>query len=120
MAQTIGIVDDDEGVGNSLGAMLRVFGLKTHIFVCAEDMLEAPEQRDLDLLLTDLTLPGISGLELISELERRGRRLPVIVMTGNMGELTREEALSRGAVDFFEKPCRADALLEAVQAVLSQ
>ena len=41
-------------------------------------------------------------------------------MTGNMGELTREEALSQGAVDFFEKPCRADALLEAVQAALAQ
>jgi len=120
MQRAVAIVDDDAGVGNSLGAMLRVVGLKTHVFLCVEDILENLADLSLDLVLTDVTLPGMSGFDLISEFQRRGCLLPVIVMTGGVGVMTREEVLSQGAVEFIEKPCRAEVLLGAVEKALSQ
>lgn len=110
----IGIVDDDPDVRRSLDSLMRSAGLIPRCFAGAAELLSAGAQDDLACILTDLHMPGISGIELQAEMTRRGWRQPVIVMTAFPTEAARNQAMSAGALAFLVKPVDPDRLLDAV------
>ena len=118
----ISIVDDDLLVREGLISLLRSAGFATQAFASAEEFLSLAHRDDIACLILDVGLPGISGLELQSQLTATvsNHRTPVVFMTARDDEATRQRALKGGAVDFLRKPVRLEALLNAVQLALQQ
>ena len=118
----ISIVDDDLLVREGLISLLRSAGFATQAFASAEEFLSLAHRDDIACLILDVGLPGISGLELQSQLTATvsNHRTPVVFMTARDDEATRQQALKGGAVDFLRKPVRLEALLNAVQLALQQ
>lgn len=115
---TVFVVDDDEAVRQGLSALLRVKGFAVATFASAEAFLEALRPETRGVLLLDVRMPGMNGLELQRELNRRGAGLPVIVITGHGDVPMAVAALKAGAVDFLEKPFDADAILAGIAEAL--
>ena len=118
----ISIVDDDLLVREGLISLLRSAGFATQAFASAEEFLSLAHRDDIACLILDVGLPGISGLELQSQLTATvsNHRTPVVYMTARDDEVTRQRALKGGAVDFLRKPVRREALLNAVHLALQQ
>jgi len=118
----ISIVDDDLLVREGLISLLRSAGFATQAFASAEEFLSLAHRDDIACLILDVGLPGISGLELQSQLTATvsNHRTPVVFMTARGDEATRQRALKGGAVDFLHKPVRREALLNAVLLALQQ
>ncbi len=109
----IAIVDDDPGVRGSLESLLRSAGITSRTFASAEDLLASDEAPAL--VVTDLHMPGMSGLELLGELARRGWACPTMLMTAYPSAHARDEAEAAGATAFLTKPIDPDAFLDAVE-----
>jgi len=118
----ISIVDDEPLVREGLISLLRSAGFATQAFASAEEFLSLADRDDIACLILDVRLPGISGLELQSQLTATvsNHRTPVVFLTGRDDEATRQQALKGGAVDFLPKPVRREALLNAVHLALQQ
>ncbi len=93
-------------------------GLPVAAHASAEDFLAALPADASGCLLLDLRLPGMSGLELQAELNRRGTRLPIVFLTGHGDVPASVRALKGGAFDFLEKPVPAETLLDRVHEAL--
>ncbi|TQV86314.1 response regulator transcription factor [Exilibacterium tricleocarpae] len=115
--QTVYIVDDDRDFRESLGWLLDSAGLTCRQFESAEAFLQAYAGGPGCLLL-DVRMSGMSGLALLQELQRQGRVLPVIVITGHGDVAMAVQAMKHRAVDFIEKPFDDEALLKLVTATL--
>ncbi len=115
---TICIVDDDDGVRASLENFLRSAGIRVCTFGSAEGFLASDELGAADCLITDLHMPGMDGLALQQELNRRGRTFPVIVMTAFPTRDAEERSTSLGAVAFLCKPVDPDLLLDRVGSMV--
>jgi FixJ family two-component response regulator len=115
---TVFIVDDDEGARNSLRFLLKSVGLPGETFASAQEFLAAycPEQPGC--LVLDVRMPGMSGLELQQELNRRGAVIPVVFVTGHGDVPMAVEAIQQGAFDFVQKPYREQELLDRIQRAL--
>jgi len=113
------IVDDDEAVRQSLRLLLKAAGLRTLAHASAQEFLAAWEPAQPGCLLLDVRMPGMSGIELQSELNRRGAILPVIFISGHGDIPLAVEAIQHGAFDFLPKPFRDEELLERVQRALA-
>jgi FixJ family two-component response regulator len=114
----IGIVDDDPDVRGSLDSLMRSAGMTPRCFSCAEELLAHAAQGEFACIVTDLHMPGMTGLELQAEVGRRGWRQPVILMTAYPTDAARAQAMSAGAVAFLTKPVDPDALLEAIENII--
>lgn len=115
---TICIVDDDESVRSSLESYLRAAGMNVCSFGSAEIFLASSSSATIDCLVTDLHMPGLDGLDLQRELNRIGRRFPVIVMTAFPAPAARTACIRLGAAAFLEKPVDPDVLLERLETIL--
>ena len=115
----IAIVDDDPGVRGSLDSLLRSAGLTSLAFDSAKAMLAFGTQDQISLVVTDLHMPGLTGLELLAEMTRLGWRHPTIVMTAYPTEAARRQALASGAVAFVSKPIDPVNLLSAISAAIN-
>jgi FixJ family two-component response regulator len=122
LSRLISIVDDEPLVREGLISLLRSAGFATQAFASAEEFLSLADRDDIACLILDVRLPGISGLELQSQLTATvsNHRTPVVFLTGRDDEATRQQALKGGAVDFLPKPVRREALLNAVHLALQQ
>ena len=122
MSRLISIVDDEPLVRDGLISLMRSAGFATQAFASAEEFLSLAHRDDIACLILDVGLPGISGLELQSQLTATvsNHRTPVVFMTARDDEATRQRALKGGAVDFLHKPVRREALLNAVLLALQQ
>jgi RNA polymerase sigma factor (sigma-70 family) len=109
------IIDDDAAVRDSLALLLRLHGFDTVEFESAEVFLSAVGADWSGIVLVDLRMPGMSGLELQSELLARKIELPVIVITAHGETSAARTSFKSGAVDFLEKPIDRDQLLKAVR-----
>ena len=118
----ISIVDDDLLVREGLISLLRSAGFATQAFASAEEFLSLAHRDDIACLILDVGLPGISGLELQSQLTATvsNHRTPVVFMTARDDEAARQHALRGGAVDFLRKPVRREVLLNAVHLALQR
>jgi len=122
VSRLISIVDDDPLMREGLISLLRSAGFATQAFASAEEFLSLAHRDNIACLILDVGLPGISGLELQSQLTATvsNHRTPVVFMTARDDEATRQRALKGGAVDFLRKPVRREALLNAIQLALQQ
>lgn len=104
------IVDDDETVRRSIRYSFRVVGIDCEAYESADEFLTHDDVRYPGCLVLDLTMPGMSGLELQEEMMRRGIDLPILFLSGNGDVPSVVKALKMGAVDFLEKPFEPDDL----------
>ena len=116
----VAIVDDDPSVLKALRRSLRVRAIRAQVFCSAEEFLAALPHGLPECLILDLQMPGMSGLELLQDLKRRGINIPAIVITAHGEDRVREHCESAGVVAFFSKPLERSSLFAAVQAVVGR
>ena len=114
----VAIVDDDHSMRNALQGLLKAVGLPSQAFASAEEFLKSGQQHQTACLITDIRMPGISGLELQARLNAEHCRIPTIFITAHGDAQMRMRALRAGAVVFLSKPFDDEALLETVRAAL--
>ena len=115
---TVFLIDDDLGVRDSLSLLLSLKGIRTQLFATAESFIETYRVEWPGCVLTDLRMPGMTGLELQSALRERGIDVPVVVLTAHGDVATVRAALKNGAFDFLEKPVDDAMLLDVLQNAL--
>ena len=109
------IVDDDKAVRESLVMLLEAEGLDARGYADAHSFLTQASLPDPGVVVTDVRMPGMGGLELLRHLQDRRIDLPVIVITGHADVAMAVQALKEGAIDFFEKPFDDGALLASIR-----
>jgi FixJ family two-component response regulator len=114
----VAIVDDDDAVRIALEGLLRSAGLTARAFESAENFLESGQQLQTACLITDIRMPGMSGLELQAKLNADRCRIPIVFITAHGDAQMRMQALRAGAVEFLAKPFNDEALLETVRVAL--
>ena len=115
---TVHVVDDDDAFRDSLTVLLGAAGFTVASYPSADAFLvTAPDGPGC--VVIDVRMPGMGGLELQEELARRGRRIPVIVMTGHAEVPLAVKAMKAGAVDFVEKPFDEQVMLGAIRRAFS-
>jgi FixJ family two-component response regulator len=112
------IVDDDHSMRDALQGLLKAVGLPSQAFASAEEFLKSGQQHQTACLITDIRMPGISGLELQARLNAEHCKIPTIFITAHGDARMRMRALRAGAVEFLAKPFDDEALLETVRAAL--
>jgi FixJ family two-component response regulator len=117
---TVFIVDDDEGVRNSLRFLLKSVGLTTRTLSSAQEFLDAYKQSQPGCLVLDVRMPGMSGLDLQQQLNLRGATIPVIFITGHGDIPMAVDAMQHGAFDFLQKPFRDQDLIDRIQRALER
>ena len=113
------ILDDDSGVRDSLRLLLECEGLETREFASCRAFLDA-DGAEGDCLILDVHLPGLSGIELLETMRRRGDMLPVIVISGRIDAMTRNRARAAGALAVVEKPYQVEEVLDLVRRAMGQ
>ncbi len=117
---TIFIVDDDEAVRDSLRWLLEANGYQVRSFAGAEEFLEAYDPDQVGVLIADVRMPGMSGLELQEALIARKAPLPIVFITGHGDVPMAVSTMKKGAVDFLEKPFNEADLRNIVANMLAQ
>jgi FixJ family two-component response regulator len=110
----ISIVDDDSFVRAATQSLLRSVGYGAVTFASAEEFLQSDQIDATSCLITDVQMPGLSGVELQSLLLAQGYRMPMIFVTATVEEKTRARALKAGALAFLTKPFHVERLIEYV------
>jgi len=125
-AKTVFVVDDDHAMRESLKWLLESDGMNVIVFSSAEDFLSRFEFDiscgylfDSTCLVTDVCMPGMSGLALQDVLISRNIRLPIIIITGHGNESMAMQALSKGAIDFISKPFSDEVLLNRIHSAFA-
>ncbi|NVM77160.1 FixJ family two-component response regulator [Duganella sp. SG902] len=108
---SIAIVDDDDAVRVGLRSLLRSYGYEANAYDSALAFLASGALGDYHCIITDLQMPGMSGIELLERLRRDGNPLPVILMTAFPEAALRKRAFQGGASCFLSKPFEANELL---------
>lgn len=114
------VIDDDEAARHSLEFLLRANALEAATYESAAAFLNAAPELKSGCIITDVRMPGISGMDLLRRLGELKIALPVIVITGHGDVPLAVEAMKYGAADFLEKPFDDAVLLGAVRAALSR
>jgi two-component system, LuxR family, response regulator FixJ len=112
------IADDDESLRALLRALVHSIGLPCRVFNSANKFLEQYDPRQPGCLVLDLFMPGMSGLELQEELNRRGAMIPVIFITGHADVASAVAAVRHGAFNYLQKPFRNSELIENVRGAI--
>ena len=114
----VAIVDDDDLMRTALQGLLKSAGLLAQSFASAEEFLKSGHQQDTACLITDIRMPGMSGLELQAQLNADHCKIPTIFITAHGDGKMRMQAMRAGAVEFLAKPFDDQALLESVRAAI--
>ena len=117
-APIVSIVDDDESIRAAMSSLVRSLGYESCVFWSAEEFLTSPRLHDASCLITDVQMPGMSGLELQDELAVRRPDMPVILITALPEERIRKRAEAAGAAAFLSKPVDGHALIDFLAAAL--
>ena len=117
-SKLIAIVDDDKSVQTALQDLIESEGLPTLCFGSAEEFLDSGAQYKAVCLITDVRMPGMSGLELQTKLKAERCRIPIIFITAHCDGKMQTQALREGALKFLAKPFDNTALLEALHAAI--
>jgi two-component system, LuxR family, response regulator FixJ len=113
------VVDDDPAVCNSLEFALEIEGFCVRLYSSGNDLLNAPELPPHGCLITDHNMPGMTGLELLAELRRRGVTLPALLITSNPSAALLAQAAHAG-VAVIEKPLLGEALFDGIRHALAR
>lgn len=117
-AARISIIDDDDFVREAVERLIRSLGFDAETFASAEDYMNRGSLAETQCLVTDVHMPGMSGIELQHWLIATGRRIPVIFMSGFSEEGVRADAMQNGAVGFLQKPIKVEILIEYLKQAL--
>lgn len=112
------VVDDEESVRKAVQRLLTAAGLTVESYASAEDFLKSGQLNTTGCLVADIRMPGMSGLDLLAELNRKHLPIPTILITAHGDENLRMQAMRAGAVKFLSKPVDGSILLTSVQAAL--
>jgi two-component system response regulator FixJ len=116
---SVALIEDDEAALDSLRALLEARGYDVRCFRSAEDFLGTAEAADPDCIVSDVRMPGISGLDLHRQLKLRGSAIPMILITGHGDIAMAVAAIKEGAFDFIEKPYDADRLIASIDKAIA-
>jgi len=111
----IHVVDDDAAVRDSLSFALGAADYEVRTYESAPQLLERADALEPGVIVTDVRMPGMTGLELVARLKELGIGQPVIVLTGHADVAMAVEAMKAGVVDFLEKPFDERALMNAIE-----
>jgi FixJ family two-component response regulator len=117
-SRLVAIVDDDESVQLALRDLIESDGLPAICFGSAEQFLDSEARNKAACMITDIRMPGMSGLELQAKLKAERCRIPIIFITAHGDAEMRIHAMREGAVEFLSKPFDDTVLLEIVHAAL--
>jgi len=117
---TVHIIDDDEGVRESLSFLLDCSAIPTRTYETAVQFLTVAPSLQEGIIITDVRMPEMTGLELLTRLKAMGITLPVIVITGHADVPMAIQALHEGVSDFIEKPFSDETILFAVRSALAR
>jgi FixJ family two-component response regulator len=116
----VAVIEDDESYRVAVQRLLKTAGLSVQSFDSAEAFLDSGQQHETGCLISDIRMPGMSGLELQSKLSSDHCPIPTIFITAHGDEKMRLQAMRGGAVKFLTKPFDGETLLEAVRAALKR
>jgi DNA-binding NtrC family response regulator len=111
------VIDDNAALAENIAEILADLGVETHMAENAEAALQRFAEREWSLVVTDVRMPGIDGIELLGLIKERSPRTPVLVMTGYADGDTLARAHDSGAIAVMNKPLDLDALLELVERI---
>lgn len=114
------VVDDDVSVRGSLELLIRCEGWQPEIFASAQEFLDYPRVHVPNCLVLDVSLPGLTGLDLQKVIAGERTDMPIIFITGHGDVPMTVQAMKAGAVEFFTKPFNDDVLLAAIRAALER
>jgi len=117
-APVVYVVEDDPALRSLIKALAQSIGVTSREFSSAEKFLEHYDPREPGCLVLDIFMPGMSGLELQDELNRRGAVIPVIFVTGHADVASAVAAVRHGAFNYLQKPFRNSELIENVRHAL--
>ena len=118
-AATVHVIDDDSNFRLAVVSLLESFEMQAKVFRGAEEFLEGADLSHPGCILLDVTMPGMSGLELQDKLARLGNPLPIIFMTGNASVAVSVSAMKAGAFDFLLKPFKQECLLDVTSRAIT-
>ena len=118
-APLIVIVDDDDSVREATKNLIRVLGYHVDAFASAEDFLNSDLVPATSCLITDVQMPGMSGVELQRELSAGGHRTPIIFVTAYPDEAIETRVIRNGAIGYLSKPLQEQSLLACIDEALN-
>jgi FixJ family two-component response regulator len=119
-APLISIIDDDESMRESTKGLVRALGYQAATFASAEEFLQSDSMGNTSCLITDVQMPGLSGIDLQRGLIARGIQMPTIFITAFPEEGTRLRALTAGAVGYLGKPFSEESLVSCLDKALGR
>jgi FixJ family two-component response regulator len=115
----ISIIDDDDSMRCAMKSLVTSLGLRVHTFRSAEEFLQSPRVNDTSCLITDVQMPGLSGVELQNLLLAQARHLPIILVTAFPEERMRNRAIEAGALGFLSKPFESQMLIKLIEKAIT-
>lgn len=117
---TVHVIDDDRAIRESLTFLLRTARIEARSYASAAAFLDGLSNVQSGCIVTDVRMPGMSGVDLLRRLKELKIEIPVIIITGHGDIPMAVEAMKIGAIDFFEKPFDDETLLASIQTALAQ
>ncbi len=118
-SQIVSILDDDASVRAAVESLVRSLGFVAFAFESADDFLSSPRVDDSACLITDVQMPGMTGLDLQDRLIARESRIPIIFVTAFLEPTIRSRAQAGGALACLEKPFRCETMIELLRQALA-
>ena len=115
----ISIIDDDDSMRCAMKSLVTSLGLRVHTFRSAEEFLQSRCVDDTSCLITDVQMPGLSGVELQSLLLAQARHMPIILVTAFPEERMRNRAMEAGALGFLSKPFESQMLIKLIEKAIA-
>ena len=116
----IAIVDDDEAVREALSSLIRSLGYAALNFSGGQELLDSPRRAEISCLISDVQMPGMTGLELYDRLVASGEPIPTIFVTAYPDEKGRDRAMNAGALCYLKKPFAEEELISCIRAILER
>jgi len=120
MLNSVMVVDDESSIRDAVEQWLSLSGFEVQLFSRAEECLAALPEHFAGVILSDVRMPGMDGLQLLAEVQKRDADLPVILLTGHGDVPMAVEAMRDGAYDFLEKPFSPETLLGSLRRALDK
>ena len=116
----VAIVDDDDSIRSATENLLEAAGYSTTTFSSAEGLMSSERRNDVSCVVTDMRMPGMTGLELFEALVSSGRAIPTVLITAYPDEQTRLRARHAGILCYLSKPFSPEELCACVDAALAR
>jgi FixJ family two-component response regulator len=120
LSTVISVIDDDASVRAATNNLLSSHGYMVHTFASAEDFLQSAHNDESACVVADIQMSGMSGLDLLTHVRKRGNEVPFVFITAFPDESVRARALRAGAICFLAKPFTAPVLIGCIEAALKR